>query len=141
MQYIFLSDEFYAHYDAIKCPELLHKAGRPYVMLLVQIDNCTFAIPFRSHLRHKYGFITDKATGSGLDFSKAVVITSSTYIKVPRKISVKANENTLIVTQKALIIQRFKSYLNLYKRNVEKDVYKRHPNLTALQYFHKELGL
>lgn len=110
-------------------------------MLLVQIEDCTFAIPLRSHLRHKYGFITDKTSGSGLDFSKAVVITSNIYIKAQRKITIKENENILIVTHKAIIIKKFKSYLKRYIKNVRNDVYKTHKNLSSLQYFHKELGL
>lgn len=141
MKYIFLTKKFYETYDCVNCPEILHKEGRPYIMLLVEIEGCTFAIPLRSHLRHQHGFITDKETGSGLDFSKAVVITTEEHITSQRKIVIKENENTLIVTRKAVIIQRFHSYVNRYKKNVRKGVYKTHRNLSTLQYFHKELGL
>lgn len=59
MEYIFLSKQFYIDYDSINFPEIAHKQNRPYVMLLVQIEGVTLAVPFRSHITHKNAFITD----------------------------------------------------------------------------------
>ena len=142
MKYIFLSKKFYEVYNEAEYPEILHKPGRPYVMLLMQIDGLTFAIPFRSHLRHKFCYITDKRKCSGLDFSKAVIIIDKSYISdTKRVITITEKENKIMLERKEVIIQRFKTYLNTYKRIIENKGYKGSKNYTALQYFHKELGL
>ena len=57
MKYIFLTEQFYKDYE--KCPEIEQKRFRPYIMLLVKIDNLTFALPLRSHIKHPYAFFTD----------------------------------------------------------------------------------
>ena len=58
MKYIFLSQQFYTDYNSKQFSEIEHKVNRPYIMLLVQIEGVTFAVPFRSHISHKYAFIT-----------------------------------------------------------------------------------
>jgi protein AbiQ len=60
MKYVFLSNQFYQQYNSSNCPEIEKKQNRPYIMLLVKIEDLTFAIPFRSNIRHKYAFMTDK---------------------------------------------------------------------------------
>ena len=40
-----LSKEFYKAYPRNKFPEMEAKLGRPYVVLLVEINNVKFAIP------------------------------------------------------------------------------------------------
>ena len=80
MKYIFLSKQFYDDYNLKTCPEIAQKQDRPYVMLLIKIDGLTFAIPFRSSIRHKFAYITDKENHCGIDYSKAVVITKNYYI-------------------------------------------------------------
>lgn len=73
-----------------------------------------FALPLRSHIKHKYAYITDKINKCGIDFSKAVVITKA-----------------------------FKKYLKDYKQaiilNTDRKEYTY--KFSSLQYFHKELGL
>ena len=43
MKYIFLSEQFYKDYDRNKFPEIEHKHNRPYVMLLIQIEELKVA--------------------------------------------------------------------------------------------------
>jgi len=76
MEFHRLSAAFYAQFG--HCEEILTKEERPYYVLLLKLDNLTYAIPLRSHITHPYCFIADNSTGqnSGLDYSKAVIITN-----------------------------------------------------------------
>ena len=61
------------------------KENRPYVVLLVNINDIKFAIPLRTNIRHRncYKFETsDRETDSitGIDYSKAVVISKDPYL-------------------------------------------------------------
>ena len=80
MRYVFLSTKFYQQYNSSNYPEIEQKIDRPYVMLIVKIDNLTFAIPFRSHIKHQYAFMTDKINACGIDYSKAVIVLYPDYI-------------------------------------------------------------
>ena len=42
-------------------------------MFLVELEGHTWAVPFRSHIRHKYAFFTDAENRCGIDYSKAVI--------------------------------------------------------------------
>ena len=81
----YLSVEFYKKYNSVVYPEIEYKEERPYLVLLVKIDENIFAIPFRSNVEHSscYKFknsqrVTNSSTG--LDYSKAVIVNDSTYI-------------------------------------------------------------
>ncbi|MDR0724335.1 MAG: hypothetical protein LBF23_04025 [Endomicrobium sp.] len=78
--YVFLSNKFYQKYNFSEYPEIEKKLNRPYIILLTKIESLTFAIPFRSNIRHKYTFITDKVNAYRIDYSKAVVISNQNYI-------------------------------------------------------------
>jgi len=61
------------------------KENRPYVALLVEINKIQFAIPLRTNIRHSYCYKfktwnreTDSITG--IDYSKAVVISNDSYL-------------------------------------------------------------
>ncbi len=141
MKYIFLSEEFYNTYNEVDYPEILHKPSRPYIMLMIEIDNQTFAIPIRSHLRHKFGFITNKQTNAGLDYTKAVIISKPEYISKRQRITITREEMLVISSSKDLIIENFKRFLQRYKRKVKNNVPDKLMEFTALKYFHEELGL
>jgi len=72
-----LSKAFYTQYK--NCEEILAKNERPYYVLLLEIDNLTYAIPLRSHITHQYCYIADSSKNqrSGLDYSKSIVITDT----------------------------------------------------------------
>lgn len=76
LKLVFLSESFYEKYK--NCREILHKHERPYVCLGIKIQGKVFAIPFRHHITHKYAFIVDG--GSGLDYTKAVIIQDASDI-------------------------------------------------------------
>ena len=63
------------------------KQSRPFLVLIVKIDGYTFAIPFRTNVRHNYCYKFKKtgretATNTALDFTKAVIIIDLKYIGV-----------------------------------------------------------
>lgn len=111
MQLILLSDKFYNLYGA--CPEILTKKTRPYACLQVQIDNVTYAIPFRHHIAHKYAFIT--YNNCGLDYTKAVVVHDPQFIdsKHPQ---IEQREFNALKGKDARIVQGMRKYVALYKK-------------------------
>lgn len=141
MKYIFLSQKFYNYYS--NCSELEQKQDRPYIMLLVKIDNLTFALPLRSNIKHKYAYFSDKTNNCGADFSKAVVISKPEFIDNNRKPKIRKNEYKALENKEYLIALRFKSYLADYKKahNANANRLKQKFAYCTLKYFHKELGL
>ena len=146
MKFHRLSTDFYEQFGL--CEEILTKEDRPYYVLLLDLDSLTYAIPLRSHITHYYCFIADKSDGlnSGLDYSKAVVITSSKQID-PEPITIRHNEYAIYKKQEFLIKKQFSSYVARYKKEVLRRIKK--PELpvsalcrySSLKYFHKELGV
>ena len=142
-----LSAAFYAQYGQLA--EILTKEERPYYVLLLEIDNLTYAIPLRSHLTHSYCFIADDSTGfkSGLDYSKAVVITDTTKYIDPINVTIRQHEYNIYKKHENLIKKQFTSYVFAYKKEVKRRINK--PELpvsslcryASLRYFHNELGL
>ena len=146
MKYIFLSQQFYTDYDSKQFPEIAHKVNRPYIMLLVQIEDVTFAVPFRSHITHKNAFITDAQNNCGIDYTKAVIITKSIYVIDSVKgqpIKIRPNEHKALLGKKYELVKSFTKYVKDYKRAVKNKVHTKVNayKFSTLQYFHKELGL
>ena len=146
MKYIFLSKEFYNDYKHELYPEIEYKEDRPYVLLLLEIDSLTYAIPFRSHIKHNYAFITNKEKRCGIDYTKSIIITNSKYIvdKVNnRPIIIRKDERQALYGQKYTIIRELKTFIDEYKRAVKNNVNNKTFifKISTLQYFHKELGL
>lgn len=143
----YLSENFYDTYNADVYPEIEHKTQRPYIVLLIQIDDNTFALPLRTHIKHSscYKFqYSSRPTDSitGIDFSKAVIVNNASYIgdiaEMDNKEYVELNDRI------AFIISKFRTYLKGYytfiagkapQQQAKKYKY------TTLQYFHKELGI
>ena len=80
-----LSEEFYNRYPHEKYPELEFKQKRPFLVFLIRIENNTFAIPFRTNVRHNYCYKFKKSgrfttTQTALDYSKAVVVNNSSML-------------------------------------------------------------
>ena len=143
----YLTEQFYDVYDKIHYPEIEHKTDRPYMVMLIQIDNNTFAIPFRTRITHKYSYKfkstsreTDKSTG--LDFTKAVIVNDSKYIGDPARVD--DGEYIDLDINHYKIIKRFKSYVTEYiklkKGFLPPQVAEKY-RYSTLQYFHKELGI
>ena len=143
----YLSKKFYEKYNAAEYPEIEHKAQRPYIVLLIKIDENTFALPLRTNIKHSscYKFqYSSRPTDSitGIDFSKAVIVNDSTYIgdiaEMDNKEYVELNDRI------AFIISKFRTYLKGYYLFVSGKAHEQQAKryrYTTLKYFHKELGI
>lgn len=127
MELRYLSESFYDKYG--NYPEILNKNNRPYIIIVIEIENLKFAIPFRTSMNNhkKYCYITNKEKKSGLDFEKAIPILDDSWLST----------------------SSFPT-INQYEFNYIKfDEQKINPNIPdnkdfsfcTLKYFHKELGL
>ena len=107
MEFHRLSAAFYAKFD--QCEEILTKEERPYYVLLLELDGLTYAIPLRSHITHHFCFIADNSTGhnSGLDYSKAVVITDPALFIDPSPVTVRRYEFNVYKQREYLIRKQF----------------------------------
>ena len=142
-----LSEVFYSEYDEEKYPEMERKKDRPYIVILVKIGKNTFAIPFRTNMKHDacYKF---KNSGrktkneTGLDFSKAVVVNEKKYIG--KKVLIDWMEFLEIEQRYFFIISKFRRYISNYNRYLNGELKERDAQkykYTTLKYFHKELGI
>jgi protein AbiQ len=147
MEFRRLSADFYLKFS--HCEEILTKENRPYYVLLLKLDDLTYAIPLRSHITHPYCFIADNTAGqnSGLDYSKAVVILDLAQYIDPVPVTIRQHEYNIFKKQEYLIIKQFSSYVLSYKKEIRRRL--KNPELpvsamcryAALKYFHRELGL
>lgn len=143
MVFYSLTSAFFETYK--NCPEIEQKQGRPYYVLLVEWAGHDFAIPLRSHIKHKFSFIAD-GIEAGLDFTKTVVILDKKFIS-PIPVQIRQNEFNFLKQHERVIKQRFESYLKMYIKKTKRRLL--NPSLTldkecmysSLQYFHSELGL
>lgn len=136
-----LSKEFYKAYPHNEFPEMEAKLGRPYVVLLVEIDNLKFAIPLRTNIRHSYCYkfkTSDRETKSstGIDFSKAVVISKENYLGKETDIN---DKEYLELQEKAFfIINKFKKYVFDYisfKKHGGNEYIAKRYTFSTLKYF------
>jgi len=147
MEFHRLSAAFYTQFG--QCEEILTKEDRPYYVLLLEVDDLTYAIPLRSHITHPYCFIADNSSGqnSGLDYSKAVIIIDLDKYVDPAPITIRQHEYNVYKQREYLIRKQFSSYVALYKKEVRRRL--KYPSLpvsalclySSLKYFHQELGL
>ncbi len=117
------------------------KENRPYAVLLVEINTIRFAIPLRTNIRHSYCYkfkTSDRKTDSvtGVDYSKAVVISKDSYLGEAADIN---DKEYLELQQKTyFIISKFKKYVNDYinykKHGGNEYVAKRYA-FSTLKYF------
>lgn len=136
-----LSQTFYDTYSCLKYPEMEHKAGRPYIVLLVKINELIFAIPFRTNIRHNYCYKFSNSNRksnsvTGIDFSKAVVITNDMYLGEITNID---DKEYLELNNKAyFVINKFKKYVNdyiCYKKNGGNEYIEKRYKYSTLIYF------
>lgn len=113
MHFIFLTDTFFR--DHLDCPEIEQKADRPYIMLCVRIKGNLFAVPLRSHIKHKYVLWTDQDSGCGVDFTKAVLLRKKSYISDVRP-HIRQNEFDALRGKEHLVAQKMEQYIRTYKK-------------------------
>ena len=131
------------------CQEVLLKEERPYYVLILELDNLTYAILLRSHITHRYCYIADSSTGQncGLDYSKAVIITDVDKYIDPAPVTIRQYEFNVLKQQEYLIKRQFLSYIKAYKKEIQRR--QKNPELpvsllcqySTLKYFHNELKL
>ena len=143
----YLTTPFYEKYNSVDYPEIENKSNRPYMVMLIQVERNTFAIPFRTNVKHNncYKFQTSsRTTGSitGLDYSKAVIVNDDNYIGSAARIN--DMEYTELDTNYHIIIKQFTSFVKGYikygKGKLNEYQAKKY-KFTTLKYFHKELGI
>ena len=120
MKFNRLSAAFYAQFGHYE--EILTKEERPYYVLLLELDGLTYAIPLRSHITHPYCFIANDSAGqnSGLDFSKAVVITDLARYIDPFPVTIRQHEFNVFKQKEYLIKKQFSSYVTMYIKEVRR---------------------
>ena len=139
MNLVTLSHSFYSAHS--QHTEILKKINRPYFMMLLTVESKTFAIPFRSHIRHPYVYWTDKENLCGLDFTKAVLIRSIDDIQ-NQNVQIRQNEFNAIKGKEHHIVKRFSTFLRTYKKAYHNQTIPRNKLLiqnSALQYFINDL--
>lgn len=140
-----MSDLFYKTFSKHLFPEIEHKIGRPYVVLVVKINNFRFAIPLRTNIRHSYCYkfkTSDRKTESktGIDFSKAVIIDNDNFLG--EKTYINNKEYVELRNKAFFILKKFKKYvqdyINFKKHGGNEYIAKRY-KYSTLQYFDKIL--
>lgn len=141
----YLTAEFYNKYNSADYPEIENKANRPYMVMLVKIENNTFAIPFRTNVKHNncYKFHNSSRptdTITGLDYSKAVIVNDSEYIGAAARIN--DMEYTELDMNYHIIVKQFKSFVKGYIKYINGTLNEHQTKkykYTTLKYFHSEL--
>lgn len=134
---VFLTEAFYEAYR--DCPEIEKKPTRPYIRVGVLIDGLLWAVPLRSHIKHKYVIWTDEENGCGIDFSKAVVIEKpDEYISTVKPYIRPAEFEVLKSINDHTIEQKLRSYIKTYKKAKQHMEISRNQEIvkfSTLQYF------
>lgn len=142
-----LSEDFFKKYPVFEYPEMEYKPSRPYMVLLITISKNTFAIPFRTNIRHNscYKFKNssrDTKSITGLDFTKAVIVNEPSYIGAPATIDDK--EYLELDNKYYFIIKQFTAYVSDYFAYVAgtlDEIKAKRYKFSTLQYFHRELHI
>lgn len=136
MKFVLLSQAFYDKY--IECKEILRKKDRPYCVILLQINNVNVAIPFRSHIKHKYAFFTNKKVLAGLDYTKSVVVDLDIDIDLSRKAFIRPEEYKNLLGKDYEIRKGFLRFVKRYRKALYKQELPENKYLvqaSTLQYF------
>lgn len=157
MQLIKLDPSFYpAHTHLIQALDNhngVWDAGkiRGYGVVVITINNLTFAIPLRTNINHTAAYITVRnkqanasSIGKGLDFSKSLLITNTSYLS-SEKYKIPPAEHQKLLSKQHHITQLFEKYVSRYiaakeanDTNILNSNEYRH---TTLQNYHAELGI
>ncbi len=153
-QLYYLSQVFYQKYPNPPFSEILYnKNGRAYNCLIIEAkENYFICIPFRSNMKHKYGYrfrnsARSKRSKSGLDYKKMVIIDKSEYLDSTNSAVVDQDEYNETIINLARITREANCFLDDYisyiKGNptISPEEFERRYKESPLQYFHLELGL
>ena len=122
---------------------------RGYGVVIILINNLSFAIPLRSNIKHKSSYITVRSNqkgleGKGLDFTKALLIKEQRYISnLPFKIS--KDEHKKLANKEYYITSKFEKYVSKYITAIQKSdhhiLQSSNYRFSTLCNYHVELGL
>lgn len=122
---------------------------RGYGIVVIKINNLTFAIPLRSNIRHKASYIVKRSTeqgglGKGLDYSKALLITNRSYILTNEPFMIPPDEHKRLSNKGSHIRNSFEKYVYKYiaavKKNDQNILCSNLYRYSTLQNYHRELG-
>ena len=139
MKLVCLNSNFYNKY--LDKEEILKKQNRPYVIFVVNINNIDWAIPFRSNIRHKYAYMTDKINNNGIDFTKAVVIDINNDID-SQNVQIRQVEFNKIKGKEHVIKKDFQNFLKRFEKAINKPEISEHRKIlmfSSLNYFIEEV--
>ncbi len=151
-QILKLTDKFYRTYPNPPYKEILKKGHRAYNCLLFQTHYHYFiCIPYRTEISHPYAFhftttARSKMHKSGLDYSKIVIITETSYIDSEDAIIDKDEfKETMVhlerIKKEALMfVEDYVLHMSGTKILHQREFDRRY-SLSPLKYFHKELGI
>lgn len=146
-----LSEKFYQDYPLSLYPEILSKEARSYVCLTFKVRDYYICIPYRSNVDHKYSYKfkyskRSKVKKSGLDYRKIVVIKNEAYFE--KSFAIVDNDEyreTMMNIKK--ITSAAEKFVDEYINHIQavelldNEEFDRRYAISALQYFHAELGL
>ena len=139
MKLVCLNSNFYNKYSHKE--EILKKQNRPYVIFVVNINNIDWAIPFRSNIRHKYAYMTDKTNNNGIDFTKAVVIDINNDID-SQNVQIRQVEFNKIKGKEHVIKNDFQNFLKRFEKAINKPEISEHRKIlmfSSINYFIEEV--
>lgn len=137
-RFVFLSNDFYNNYPHSLYPEIEQKSTRPYIQVMVLINNVQFAVPLRSNITHPHVLWTDKKNRCGVDFSKAVVITKPNYVDSTKIPHIRQKEFDALRGKDYRIKSKMEKYIEKYKnakKRLDLDINKELCSKSTLQYF------
>lgn len=151
-QILRLTSAFYNDYPNPPFIEILKKKQRSYNCLLIQSHYGYFiCVPYRSQISHKYAYRfknskRSKHCNSGLDYTKAVIITDNRYIDSMSSV-IDQDEYKETRTNIHRIKQEVLAFVDDYVNHITKNKmlstqeFRRRYQFSPLKYFHKELGV
>lgn len=140
-----LTDQFYNDNQGLE--EALDGSNRGkvrgYGIVVIDIKGLTFGIPLRSHLNHKFGFVSERSDegNKGLDYTKALLIQKDEYIA--RAYKIPTLEFTHLNDNKEKIQNDFIKFVERYVEAIKKGDQNvlRNYRYSTLKNYHKELGI
>lgn len=147
IQLVKIKDIFFTqHRDLLEIMDKEDNKVRGYGYISCLVEGHNFAIPLRSSIRHKHGFMTstppNKKGFKGLDYTKAIIVDP---IYLCDTFVISNNQFGRIHRNRENILVEFTEYINVYKTFILKgylpEEYSDAYVFTTLINYHDELGL
>ncbi|PHM23164.1 type III toxin-antitoxin system TenpIN family toxin [Xenorhabdus budapestensis] len=122
---------------------------RGHGIVVININQLTFAIPLRTSIKHNAAYITQKSNqkgikGKGLDYSKALLIINPKYIS-DEIFLIPPEQHKNIQGKEFFIKKKFEKYVEKYIKAVKKRdkhvLNSLEYRFTTLQNYHNQLGI